>query len=247
MVRHTVDSGGAEVLSIKCYDTQDEAGGYKYKHYKVNTDGGMVYFTEKNKFKELKELIEFCQENKEDRMEWDKITNICLIPNPHSDPGFKYSMQNDSRRVPISEIELVNEIGGGQFVTVRKAIFRGFMTVAVKQLQLENEEEGAKALDKFFSQTNTLKELNHPNLVQIFAHIVDKSAGIFLIQEFMAEGDLKSYLKRWKEQPVKMAKDTQIWSKLLSWQIDVASGMIRLESLNIAHRNLAARWTRRKS
>ena len=179
-------------------------------------------------------------------MAWDRITNICLIPNPHSDPGFKYSMQNDSRRVPISEIELVNEIGGGQFATVHKGILRGFMAVAVKQLQLENEEEGAKALDELFSQTNTLKELNHPNLVQIFAYIVDKSAGIFLIQEFMAKGDLKAYLKRWKEQPVKMAQDTQIWSKLLSWQIDVACGMMRLGSLNIVHRNLAAMWTRRE-
>ena len=239
-MRHTVDSGGAEVLSTKYYDTQDEAGGYKYEHYKVRTDGGMVYISKKKKFKELRELVESCMENKEDTIR-TKLTNMCLIPNPHSDPGFKYSMQNDSRRVPISEIELVNEIGGGQFATVHKGILRGFMTVAVKQLQLENEEEGAKALDKFFSQTNTLKELNHPNLVQIFAHIVDKSAGIFLIQEFMAEGDLKSYLKRWKEQPVKMKQVPQLWSKLLSWQIEVACGMERLERLNIVHRDLAAR------
>ena len=123
-MRHTVDSGGAEVLSIKYYDTQNEAGCYKYNHYKVKTDDGMVYFSKKNKFKELRELIEFCQENKEDTIR-TRLTNICLLPNPHSDPGFKYSMPKDSRRVPISEIELVNEIGSGQFFsTVRKAIFR---------------------------------------------------------------------------------------------------------------------------
>ena len=78
MVRHTVDNGGVEVLSIKCYDTQDEAGYYKYKHYKVKTDGAMVYFTENYKFKELRGLIEFCLENNAERME-TKLTIICLI------------------------------------------------------------------------------------------------------------------------------------------------------------------------
>jgi len=115
------------------------------------------------------------------------------------------------------------------------------MRVALKQLNVENYEEGSKSLDEFFSQTNTLKELNHPNLVQVFAFIADENSGIFLIQEFMEEGDLKSYLKRWKEQPVKMKQVPQIWRKLLSWQFEVACGMERLERLNIVRRNLAAR------
>ena len=86
-----------------------------------------------------------------------------------------------------------------------------------------------------------MKKLNHPNIVQLFAYIADENAGIFLIQEFMAEGDLKNYLKRWKEQLVKMKQVPRLWRKLLSWQFEVACGMERLQRLNIVHRNLAAR------
>ena len=85
--------------------------------------------------------------------------------------------------------------------------------------------------------------MNHPNLVQLFAYIVDNERGNFMIQEFLAEGDLKVYLKRWKENPAKMKAEPKLWSKLLSWSIDVARGMEHLESLNIVHRDVAARST----
>ena len=39
-----------------------------------------------------------------------------------------------------------------------------------------------------------------------------------------------------------MKAETKIWSKLLSWNIEVARGMERLESLKIVHRDLAARY-----
>ena len=62
-----------------------------------------------------------------------------------------------------------------------------------------------------------------------------------MIQEFMAEGDLKNYLQKWKKEPQRMKQVPKMWSKLLAWQIEVARGMERLESLNIVHRDLAAR------
>ena len=191
----------------------------------------------------LSQLIDFCMENKADGV-ITKLTNICLIPNPHSDDNFAFSMQDhDSLKVPYTEIVLGKELGSGQFGKVYEATFRGNLQVAVKQLKVEEgEEEGAKALEEFFSELNTLKKLNHPNLVQLFAYIVDRARGNFMIQEFMKEGDLKNYLKKWKESPGKMKQIPKLWSKLLSWQIEVARGMERLESLNIVHRDLAARW-----
>ena len=231
------------VLSLKYYDTQEGCEGYKYEHYKVKTDKGEVYFTKERKFDNLRELMNSCMENKEQGLA-TKLRNICLLPNPHSDPGFKFAMLDyDSLRVPYTEIVLGRELGSGQFGKVYSATFRGNLEVAVKQLKVENEEEGAKALEEFFKELDTLKKLNHPNLVQLFAYIVDDKKGNFMIQEFMAEGDLKCYLKKWKEDPAKMKAEPKLWSKLLSWNIEVARGMERLESLNIVHRDLAARST----
>ena len=44
-----------------------------------------------------------------------------------------------------------------------------------------------------------------------------------------------------KKEPERMKQVPKMWSKLLAWQIEVARGMERLESLNIVHRDLAAR------
>ena len=121
-------------------------------------------------------------------------------------------------------------------------MFRGNLEVAAKQLKTDNEEESEKALEEFFNEITTMKELNHPNLIQLFAFTIDNREGNFMIQEFMKEGDLKNYLQKLKKDPVRMKAEKKIWSKLLSWNIEVARGMERLESLGIVHRDLAARF-----
>ena len=114
--------------------------------------------------------------------------------------------------------------------------------MAAKQLKTDNEEEGEKVLEEFFNEIKTMKGLNHPNLIQLFAFTTGNREGNFMIQEFMAEGDLKNYLQKLKKDPQRMKAETKIWSKLLSWNIEVARGMERLESLKIVHRDLAARY-----
>ena len=134
------------------------------------------------------------------------------------------------------------KIGSGQFGDVYKAVFRGYLEVAAKQLKTDNEEESEKVLEEFFNEIKTMKGLNHPNLIQLFAFTTGNREGNFMIQEFMAEGDLKNYLQKLKKEPARMKADPKIWSKLLSWNIEVARGMERLESLKIVHRDLAARY-----
>ena len=82
-----------------------------------------------------------------------------------------------------------------------------------------------------------IKRLNHPNLIQMLGFTTEA----FMIVEFMAEGDLKNYLQKLKRDPQRMKAETRVWSKIFSWNIEVARGMERLESLNIVHRDLAAR------
>jgi len=194
-------------------------------------------------FPTLPLLIEFCMANKADGVR-TKLTNICLIPNPHSDPRFEfYNKTQDSLRVPLSELTWdKNEpaLGEGQFGKVFKARFRGNLDVAVKQLKTSDGEEGKKALEEFFKEIATMRGLNHPNLVQLFAYIINPKEGNFMVQEFMAQGDLKRKLQKMKNKPKEIAQEN-FWAKMLSWSVEVARGMAQLEKLGIVHRDLAAR------
>ena len=89
---------------MKYFDPKHEI--YGYMHYNVKTDKKQVWFSSKTKFNTLTELIEFCMQNKAYGVA-TKLTNICLIPNPHADPTFEfYDKDQDSLRVRISELEL---------------------------------------------------------------------------------------------------------------------------------------------
>merc|ERR1711962_316279 len=242
LIRHSDKNNGMMVLTLKYFNTRPpEPEIYKYMNYNVKRDGKEVWFSSRKKFKSLCELIDFCMQNKAEGVA-TKLTNICLIPPPHADPAFEFhNKDHDSLRVPMKELKLDERVGSGQFGDVYRATFRGNLKVAAKQLKTDNEAENDKVLEEFFKEINTMKELNHPNLIQLFAYTTGNKEGNFMIQEFMAEGDLKNYLQKLKKDEKRMKAETKIWSKLLSWNIEVARGMERLESLELVHRDLAAR------
>ena len=182
-------------------------------------------------------------ENKADGVA-TRLTTICLFPNPHADPTFQfYNTEYDSIRVPYSELVLGKEVGSGFFGNkVYAARFRGIMEVAVKQHEVVNEEEGTKALEEFFKEIATMRALNHPNIVQVFAYVTDEYEGNFIIMELMACGDLKWYLQKLKKDTERMNREPKLWGRLLQWLIEVARGMEQLENLGFVHRDLAARF-----
>ena len=140
----------------------------------------------------------YCITNKEERLP-TKLGNICLIPFPHSDPQFQYYTEcQDSWIVPFEEISFnKNEpLDEGKFGVVYKGRFRGSLDVAVKKLKNDSKEISEKKVKEFFSETSTMKRLNHPNLVQLFALVQDKKEGNLIIQEFVTNGSLKSYLTK---------------------------------------------------
>ena len=96
-----------EYPQLKYFNTRPpEPEIYKYMNYNVKTDKRQVWFSSRTKFNTLSELVDYCMENKADGVA-TKLTNICLIPNPHADPTFEFhNKDHDSLRVPISELEL---------------------------------------------------------------------------------------------------------------------------------------------
>ena len=126
-----------------------------------------------------------------------KLGNICLIPHPHSDPKFPhYTDSQDSWIVPYEEVSYNKNapLDEGKFGVVYRGRFRG-LDVAVKKLKNDSNEISEKKINEFFSETKTMKQLNHPNLVQLFALVQDKIEGNLIIQEFVSKGSLKNYLK----------------------------------------------------
>lgn len=235
------------------YDTDedtDEDRQEEFEHYKINSDEEEFWFDSQNKFNNLTALIESCMGNKQEGLA-TKLTNICLLASPHSDPTTQFPKNGWKKwQVPLTEIKLGEK--SGQSEDIYKAKFRGMFDAEARQLKIENEEQEQKAE----SDIAILKKLKHPNLIHLFAFtrltwFVKPKEGNIIIQEFMAEGDLKNYLRRLKSdkdrrqiqrQSQIQSQNATIWDWLVTWIIEVARGMEQLESLKIAHRDVAARY-----
>ena len=152
-----------------------------------------------------------------------ELTNICLIPNPHSDPIFEfYSQYHDSLRVPFSEITLGKKLGSGQFGDVYKGTFRVNLDVAIKCLKVLGTDEGQRVLEDFQNEIETQKGLHHPNLIQLFGFVTHKEKGNFMIQEYMGKGDLKSFLVALRQDQAKLEREKSLlWGKLITWCLEV--------------------------
>jgi hypothetical protein len=116
-------------------------------------------------------------------------------------------------------------IGAGASGVVYKGVWNE-MAVAVKQLKTSDPEE----LRKFQLECKIMIEIGkHPNVLRIYG-VVDRPFSIIL--EFCQFGSLHNYLAG--KEPINMAKRIGIL-------LDVAKGMIHLQSHKIIHRDLAAR------
>ena len=218
-------SSGRDVISIKYFDF-GESNDFRYAHYDVKTGDGQLWLGgsggSQRKFHLLTDLVAFCMGGKLEGLK-TMLTNICLIPNPHSDPYFEfYSQDHDSLRVPFSEITLGKKLGSGQFGDVYKGTFRVNLDVAIKCLKLLGTDEGQKVLEDFQNEIETQKGLHHPNLIQLFGFVTHKERGNFMIQEYMGKGDLKSFLVALRQDQAKLEREKSLlWGKLITWCLEV--------------------------
>ena len=132
----------------------------------------------------------------------------------------------------ISDIEIGPEIGRGEYGVVHSGtILATGERGALKLLKSEQED----SIAAFKKEADQLRALTHRNVVRLVKAQLSASP-YMLVFEYMAVGDMKTYLAAVRESGIKITISHQV--HIIK---DIAAGFAYLQSQKYIHRDLAAR------
>ncbi|XP_041368095.1 tyrosine-protein kinase ABL1-like [Gigantopelta aegis] len=219
LVRESESSPGQRSISVRFEG--------RVYHYRIseNQDSGKVYVTSEHRFNTLAELVHHHS------IHSDGLVTTLLYPAPKRNKPtvFGVSPEPDKWEIERTEIAMKHRLGGGQYGDVYEAVWKRYnKTVAVKTLK-----EDTMALKDFLEEAAIMKEMKHPNLVQLLG-VCTREPPFYIVTEFMALGNLLDFLRS--------SNKNELGPTVLMYMAtQIASAMAYLEDRMFIHRDLAAR------
>ncbi|CAG9536633.1 unnamed protein product [Cercopithifilaria johnstoni] len=203
----------------------------KVEHYRIYQLNGILTCDHEENFDNLTQLIAHYKRDA------DGLCHRLITPIIND----KYRITRDNefleeriqlfRRASLiisrNEIHLGDIIGHGEFGDVLLGDYENHR-VAVKVLK------HSEMVQSLLDEAKFMIGLKHVNLVALLGVVIDDSREMFMVTEYMANGNLVDFLRsRGRYQVEKM--------QLTQFAVDICEGMKFLEIKNMVHRDLAAR------
>ncbi|XDV19623.1 hypothetical protein PO909_025066 [Leuciscus waleckii] len=157
LVRESESSPGQRSISLR-YE------GRVY-HYRINTaSDGKLYVSSESRFNTLAELVHHHSTVA------DGLITTLHYPAPKRNKPTIYgvSPNYDKWEMERTDITMKHKLGGGQYGEVYEGVWKKYsLTVAVKTLKEDTME-----VEEFLKEAAVMKEIKHPNLVQLLAYEV---------------------------------------------------------------------------
>ncbi|CAF3854075.1 unnamed protein product [Adineta steineri] len=150
--------------------------------------------------------------------------------------------------INTKDLQYVREIGKGNFGTVHHALYKGTHDVALKTLNVQDDNstrdflsENDEDMHELLKEATTMTCLRHANVLRIIGiTFFGERQYLSLVTDFMKNGSLLDYLKKHRDIFLK-TNPYFISKKLNHFGRQIYEAMIYLEERNIIHRDLAAR------
>nr|XP_029731504.1 insulin-like receptor isoform X2 [Aedes albopictus] len=170
---------------------------------------------------------------------------IRMYPEVNPDyAGVMYKV--DDWEVERHHIIQLEELGQGSFGMVYKGILtqlRGEKCNQPCAIKTVNESATAREKDSFLLEASVMKQFNTHHVVRLLG-VVSQGDPTLVIMELMANGDLKSYLRRHRpdyENGDEPSPQPPTLRAIMQMAIEIADGMAYLSAKKFVHRDLAAR------